>query len=41
MQPMTNRDAMLRLHEGTPVRVSRTYVDALLEALRTTGTAPR
>ena len=32
-QPLTNRDAMLRLHDGTPVRVSRTYVDALLSAL--------
>ena len=33
MQPLTNRDAMLRLHDGTPVRVSRTYIDALLCAL--------
>lgn len=33
LQPMTNRDAVLRLHDGTPVRVSRTYIDALLECL--------
>lgn len=36
-QPLTNRDAMLRLHDGTPVRVSRTYIDALLSALHATG----
>jgi len=35
LQPLTNRDAVLRLHDGTPVRVSRTYIDALLSALRT------
>jgi two-component system LytT family response regulator len=33
IQPLSNRDAMLRLHDGTPVRVSRTYTDALLQAL--------
>lgn len=33
LQPLTNRDAVLRLHDGTPVRVSRTYIDALLAAL--------
>ena len=33
LQPLTNRDAVLRLHDGTPVRVSRTYIDALLVAL--------
>ncbi|CAN7538445.1 LytTR family DNA-binding domain-containing protein [Pseudoxanthomonas sp. LjRoot143] len=33
IQPLTNRDAVLRLHDGTPVRVSRTYIDALLAAL--------
>ena len=33
LQPLTNRDAVLRLQDGTPVRVSRTYIDALLVAL--------
>lgn len=33
LQPMTNRDAMLRLRDGTPVRVSRSHIDALLERL--------
>lgn len=37
LQPLTNRDAVLRLHDGTPVRVSRTYIDALLSALHTGG----
>ena len=37
IQPLTNRDAVLRLHDGTPVRVSRTYIDALLSALHATG----
>lgn len=36
-QPLTNRDALLRLHDGTPVRVSRTYVDNLLSALHASG----
>ncbi|NII11062.1 LytTR family DNA-binding domain-containing protein [Oleiagrimonas sp. C23AA] len=33
MQPLTNRDAILLLREGTPVRVSRTYIDDLLARL--------
>lgn len=37
LQPLTNRDAVLRLHDGTPVRVSRTYIDALLSALHAGG----
>ena len=36
-QPLTNRDAVLRLRDGTPVRVSRTYIDALLSALHAAG----
>lgn len=32
-QSLTNRDAILRLRDGTPVRVSRTYVENLLEKL--------
>lgn len=34
LQPLTNRDALLRLRDGTPVRVSRTWIDGLLGALR-------
>lgn len=41
LQPLTNRDAMLRLQDGTPLRVSRTYIDALLTRLRDAGTPPR
>lgn len=37
IQPLTNRDAMLRLRDGTPVRVSRTYIDALMQALHARG----
>ena len=29
LQPLSNKDALLRLHNGVPLRVSRTYVDAL------------
>nr|WP_285222285.1 MULTISPECIES: LytTR family DNA-binding domain-containing protein [unclassified Lysobacter] len=36
-QPLTNRDALVRLRDGTPVRVSRTYIDSLLSALHATG----
>jgi two-component system, LytTR family, response regulator len=36
LKPMTNRDAMLRLRNGTSVRVSRTYIDALMTALHRT-----
>ena len=35
LQPLSNRDAMLRLHDGTPLRASRTHIDALLAALGT------
>ncbi|MFT4248138.1 MAG: LytTR family DNA-binding domain-containing protein [Pseudomonas sp.] len=34
MQPLSNRDALLRLHDGTLLRASRTYVDALRARLR-------
>ena len=34
LQPLSNRDALLRLADGTPVRASRTYIAALLDALR-------
>ncbi|MFD0324894.1 LytR/AlgR family response regulator transcription factor [Lysobacter gummosus] len=36
-QPLTNRDALVRLRDGTPVRVSRTYIDSLLSALHAAG----
>lgn len=32
-QPRPNRDAVLRLRDGTTLRASRTYIDALLAAL--------
>ncbi|WP_334179460.1 LytTR family DNA-binding domain-containing protein [Pseudoxanthomonas sp.] len=41
LQPLTNRDAVLRLKDGTPLRVSRTYIDALLTRLHDAGTPPR
>lgn len=34
LQPLTNRDAIIRLLDGTPVRASRTYMDDLLVRLR-------
>lgn len=34
LQPLTNRDAVIRLLDGTPVRVSRTYIGDLLTRLR-------
>lgn len=37
LQPLTNRDALLRLHDGTPLRVSRSYIDSLLSALHAAG----
>jgi two-component system LytT family response regulator len=38
IKAMANRDALLRLRDGTPLRASRTYIDALSAALgRTTG----
>ena len=33
LQALPNRDAIARLHDGTPLRVSRTYIDALLARL--------
>jgi two-component system LytT family response regulator len=33
MQSLSNRDCLLRLHDGTPLRASRTYGDVLREAL--------
>lgn len=38
LQPLPNRDALIRLHNGTPVRVSRTYIDELLQRLRLAST---
>lgn len=32
-QSLTNRDALLRLRDGTPIRVSRTYIARLLDRL--------
>lgn len=37
MQSLSNRDALLRLHDGTLLRASRTYVDALRARLRLFG----
>jgi two-component system LytT family response regulator len=38
LKAMANRDALLRLRDGTPLRASRTYIDALSDALgRVTG----
>ncbi len=34
LQPLSNRDAMLRLRDGTPVRTSRTYMPQLIALLR-------
>jgi two-component system, LytTR family, response regulator len=34
LHALSNRDALLRLHDGTPVRASRTHVPALLALLR-------
>lgn len=34
MQRLSNRDVLLRLRDGTPLRASRTYVDGLMQALR-------
>lgn len=33
MQALSNRDSLLRLHDGTPLRASRTYGDTLRAAL--------
>lgn len=37
LQPLSNRDAMLRLHDGTPLRASRTHIAALLDRLHDHG----
>jgi two-component system LytT family response regulator len=34
LHSLTNRDAMLRLRDGSVVRASRTYMPALAEALQ-------
>jgi two-component system LytT family response regulator len=34
LQPLSNRDALLRLRDGTPVRASRTFVAPLMDVLR-------
>lgn len=34
LRALSNRDALLRLRDGTPVRASRTYIEPLLERLR-------
>lgn len=34
LQALPNRDAIARLQDGTPLRVSRTYIDALLARLQ-------
>jgi len=31
---LSNRDALIRLHDGTPLRVSRSYIDNLLQSLQ-------
>lgn len=41
LQPLSNRDALLRLRDGTPLRASRTYVGPLLERLKGLGDAVR
>lgn len=40
LQPLANRDAILRLRDGTPVRASRTYIDPLLRRLAGIGVGP-
>lgn len=37
MKALVNRDVLLRLRNGVPLRASRTYVDRLYEALRVYG----
>ncbi|MDO8311051.1 MAG: LytTR family DNA-binding domain-containing protein [Sideroxyarcus sp.] len=34
LRSLTNRDALLRLNDGTPLRASRTYIAPLIEALQ-------
>jgi two-component system LytT family response regulator len=40
LRPLTNRDALLRLRDGSVLRASRTYVPALADALRQLKTRP-
>lgn len=40
LQLLINRDAVLRLRDGTPVRCSRTYIDRLTALLRERGESP-
>jgi len=37
IRALATRDALLRLDDGTPIRVSRTYVEAMLQAMREAG----
>jgi two-component system LytT family response regulator len=37
LRALSNRDCLLRLREGTPLRASRTCVDALRAALLAAG----
>ncbi|RDZ27259.1 LytR/AlgR family response regulator transcription factor [Lysobacter silvisoli] len=37
LRQLINRDAVLRLRDGTPLRVSRTYIDRLTAVLRECG----
>ncbi|MDE1895048.1 MAG: response regulator transcription factor [Xanthomonadaceae bacterium] len=41
LMPRSNRDAVLRLRDGTTLRASRTYIDTLLAALSPSTTKPR
>ena len=41
IRTLANRDALLRLEDGTPVRVSRTYVETMLQAMRTASKAAK
>jgi two-component system LytT family response regulator len=40
LRPLTNRDALLRLSDGNVLRASRSYMPALVNALRRLGSAP-
>ena len=40
LRQLINRDAVLRLRDGTPVRVSRTYIDRLTALLREVDKKP-
>jgi two-component system LytT family response regulator len=41
LQPLANRDAILRLRNGTPLRASRTHIEQLLVSLRGGGAPDR